>query len=69
MKKLFVGLLALPVIALLTTVFLPFVNTPTIWFGLPSVMVWSVVWVFLITAGLALLEFGTRHPEDQEEAR
>jgi hypothetical protein len=48
---------AIPVVALLATVWLPFVNTSTLWFGLPSVMVWTIGWVLAITPALALLEF------------
>ncbi len=50
-------ILAIPVVALVATVWLPFVNRATLWFGLPSVMVWSVFWVLLITPALALIEF------------
>ncbi|HEY6934934.1 MAG TPA: hypothetical protein VI452_16145 [Marmoricola sp.] len=49
--------LAVPVIALFATVWLPFVNTATLWFGLPSVMVWTILWVLAITPALALIEF------------
>ena len=38
-----------PVVALLATVWLPFVNRATLWLGLPSVMVWTVVWVLVLT--------------------
>jgi len=67
MKKLYVGLLALPALALCLTAFLPFVNKATLWLGLPSVMTWSIIWVVLITVFLALLEWGTHHPEDDGE--
>ncbi|HYH29392.1 MAG TPA: hypothetical protein VD903_03315 [Pseudonocardia sp.] len=50
------------VAALLSTVWLPFVNTATLWFGLPSVGVWTVLWVLAITPALALLEFSGRRP-------
>lgn len=58
--------IVIPVIALLLTVFLPFVNTPTLWFGLPSIMIWTAFWVTMITVALAVVEFGTPHPEDDE---
>jgi Na+/proline symporter len=45
------------VVALVATVWLPFVNTPTLWFGLPAVMVWTAVWVVGVTLSLALVEF------------
>ena len=57
---------AVPVVALLATVWLPFVNTSTLWLGLPSVMVWTVGWVLAITPCLALLEFS---PERREADR
>jgi len=57
---------AVPVVALLATVWLPFVNTSTLWLGLPSVMVWTVGWVLMITPALALLEFS---PEQREDDR
>lgn len=68
MRKVYTALLALPALALVLTPFLPFVNSATLWFGLPSVMTWSIIWVALITVVLALLEWGTEHPEDHEEA-
>lgn len=55
-----------PVVALLATVWLPFVNSQTLWLGLPSVMVWTIVWVLAITPALALLEFS---PEQREADR
>ena len=67
---------AVPVVALLATVWLPFVNTSTLWLGLPSVMVWTIGWVLAITPALALLEFSPeqreadrRHAREQEVAR
>jgi hypothetical protein len=59
--------LAVPVIALVATVWLPFVNTATLWLGLPSVMVWSAGWVLAITPALALLEFSSRQREADRE--
>ena len=56
-------LLAIPVVALVATVFLPFVNTATLWFGLPSVMVWTALWVVAITPALCLLEFSPQQRE------
>lgn len=50
-------ILAVPVIALVATVWLPFVNSASLWFGLPSVMAWTVLWVLAITPALAALEF------------
>ncbi|MFR9728920.1 hypothetical protein ACL03H_06770 [Saccharopolyspora sp. MS10] len=47
----FHAVLLLPVAGLLGTPFLPFVNTPAAWFGLPSVVVWVCAWC-LLTSGL-----------------
>jgi hypothetical protein len=58
-----VFILAIPVVALVATVWLPFVNTSTLWLGLPSVMVWTAGWVLAITPALALLEFSPRQLE------
>ena len=52
-----------PVAALVATVWLPFVNTSTLWLGLPSVMVWTAFWVLAITPCLALLEFSRSQRE------
>jgi hypothetical protein len=51
------------VVALLGTVWFPFVNRSTLWFGLPSVGVWSVLWVLLIAPALMLVEYGGRYGE------
>jgi hypothetical protein len=55
-------LLGLITLGLLLSPLLPFVNTPTLWFGLPAIMVWMGVLVLLITPVLAALEFS--RPED-----
>ncbi|WP_326770965.1 hypothetical protein OG978_45855 (plasmid) [Streptomyces sp. NBC_01591] len=49
-------LTAVPVVALLSAVWLPFVNGPHLWFGMPSLLVWSVVWVLALTPALAFVE-------------
>lgn len=59
--------LAVIVVALVGTVWLPFVNRSTLWLGLPSVMTWTVFWVLLITPALAAVEFSGRW--DDEDAR
>lgn len=61
--------LGVVVVGLLATVWLPFVNHAQLWLGLPSVMVWTVAWVLLLSAALAWLEFGTDHPEDVDDLR
>jgi hypothetical protein len=60
-------IIAVPVVALVATVWLPFVNTATLWFGLPSVMVWTAVWVLAITPALALLEFSRNQREQDRD--
>ncbi|WP_405904528.1 hypothetical protein OG696_40540 [Streptomyces sp. NBC_00656] len=42
--------------ALLAAVWLPFVNGPRLWLGLPSLLVWSVAWVLVLTPALAYVE-------------
>jgi hypothetical protein len=60
-------LLGVIVVALASTVFLPFVNTSTLWLGLPSIAVWTVAWVLAIVPVLAAIEFSGRY--DDEDAR
>lgn len=50
-------LLMVPIAALLATVWLPFVNAPHIWLGMPSMMTWSVAWVILLTPALGYVEY------------
>ncbi|MFF7244388.1 hypothetical protein ACFZBU_10890 [Embleya sp. NPDC008237] len=50
-------LLMVPVTALLATVWLPFVNAPHIWLGMPSIMTWSVGWVIALTPALGYVEY------------
>jgi hypothetical protein len=56
------------IVALMLTVWLPFVNQPVLWLGLPSMGVWTVLWVLAITAALAALEFGTNPDADEHDA-
>ncbi|HEY3682471.1 MAG TPA: hypothetical protein VGL93_05505 [Streptosporangiaceae bacterium] len=60
------------IVALLATVFLPFVNRSTLWFGIPPVMLWSAVGVVLLSPALGLVEYarhrrGETDPEDAEQ--
>ncbi|MFB9835493.1 hypothetical protein [Actinoallomurus acaciae] len=57
-------LLGVVVVALVATVWLPFVNTASLWLGLPSIMVWTAAWVLGLTLVLALIEF-TRPDENE----
>lgn len=54
----------IPALALLSSAWLPFVNTAQLWFGLPSLFVWISVWVLLIPPALGVVERGWRHPEE-----
>lgn len=45
-----------PAIALLSSVYLPFVNQADLWFGLPSLAVWCALWVLAMTPVLLLVE-------------
>lgn len=55
------------ILGLLSTVWLPFVNTPALWLGIPSVMLWTILWVLALSAALAWVEFGTHHRDDDED--
>ncbi|GAA4831255.1 hypothetical protein [Saccharopolyspora rosea] len=58
----------IPALALLGSVYLPFVNAPTLWFGMPSLFVWVSVWVLLITPTLLVVERGwARHRKEGDE--
>lgn len=51
-----VGMALVPVIGILATPFLPFAQTPTLWFGWPAVLVWTAFLVLLTVATLHLIE-------------
>lgn len=59
-------LLGVVVVALVATVWLPFVNTASLWLGLPSIMVWTAAWVLGLTLVLALIEF-SRSDENETD--
>ncbi|CAM5477410.1 hypothetical protein GCM10010329_30150 [Streptomyces spiroverticillatus] len=59
---------AVPVLAFLATPFLPFVSGPHLWLGLPSVLVWCVLWTAGTSAALALVEHLAHHGEPEESA-
>ncbi|MCV7371978.1 hypothetical protein H5P33_04515 [Mycolicibacterium arabiense] len=42
----------LPAVALITMPFLPFVNTPGLWLGLPRMMVWAAAWSLALVPAL-----------------
>lgn len=51
---------AVPVVGFLATPLLPFVNGPHLWFGLPSVLVWTAVWVVGTVVALQVVEASYR---------
>ena len=55
-----------PAVALLSSVYLPFVNQTGLWFGLPSLAVWCAFWVLVMTPVLLLVERFA--PLDSDEA-
>lgn len=61
------ALLGVVVVALVATVWLPFVNTSSLWLGLPSIMVWTAAWVVGITLTLALIEFSRTDEDESDE--
>ncbi|WP_406456132.1 hypothetical protein OG782_29680 [Streptomyces sp. NBC_00876] len=62
-----VFLLLVPVAALLSTVWLPFVNTPHVWLGMPSILTWSVGWVVALTPALGYVEYQRGRVERRRE--
>ncbi|MFF0463415.1 hypothetical protein [Streptomyces mexicanus] len=57
---------AVPAVAFFATPFLPFADTTRLWFGLPAVLVWGVVWTLGTTAALAVTERLGTHRDEQE---
>lgn len=51
---------AVPVAGFLSTPLLPFVNGPHLWFGIPSVLVWTAVWVVGTVVALQFVESSYR---------
>lgn len=58
--------MALPPLAILLSGWLPFVNQPRLWFGMPSVMVWIGMWC-LLTAPILWLALGTFAEDDRAD--
>ena len=54
-----------PVLALVTAVWLPFVNTADLWLGMPRLLVWCSAWVLLLLPALAAVEFGLVRPHEE----
>lgn len=47
---------AVPVLGFLATPLLPFVNGPYLWFGVPSVLVWTALCVIATVVSLRIVE-------------
>ena len=47
---------AVPIVGFVITPFLPFVNGPHLWFGVPSVLVWTAIWVIGTVVALRIVE-------------
>jgi hypothetical protein len=47
---------AVPILGFLSTPLLPFVNRPALWFGIPSVLVWTALWVVGTVVALQVVE-------------
>ena len=43
----------IPVLAIILMPFLPFVNAPGLWLGLPKMMVWAAFWTICLTPAMA----------------
>ncbi|MEU6011807.1 MULTISPECIES: hypothetical protein [unclassified Streptomyces] len=67
MRKPHVLWAVVPVVAFLSTPFLPFVNGPHLWFGIPSVLAWCLLWTVGTTASLALVEHFAHHTDEDDE--
>jgi hypothetical protein len=52
------ALAGLPCLGLVATPLLPFATTPTSWFGLPAVLVWMALLIFLTVAVLQVIDRG-----------
>jgi uncharacterized protein (DUF983 family) len=50
----------IPIVLILATPFLPFATTPTLWFGVPAVLVWMAFTVILTVALLNVIDLGIR---------
>jgi hypothetical protein len=51
---------AVPILGFLSTPFLRFVNGPHLWFGVPSVLVWTAIWVIGTVVALRTVEASYR---------
>ncbi|WP_158882903.1 hypothetical protein [Amycolatopsis anabasis] len=57
---------AIPALALILMPFLPFVNAPGLWLGLPRMLVWGGAWCLACTPALLVAEkLMAREEEDR----
>lgn len=59
----------IPAAALLLGIVLPFVNGPHLWLGVPSLFVWTSVWVLLVCPALLLVERAGYGPDGGSDER
>jgi len=52
------ALAGLPCLGLVATPLLPFATSPTLWFGLPAVLVWMALMILLTVAVLQVIDRG-----------
>ena len=68
------AIVCVPSLGFFAIPFLPFAQEPVLWFGLPAVLVWSVLMVLLSVAALQIVESmylraGGREADQQEAER
>jgi len=50
------AIISVPALGFFAIPFLPFATTPTLWLGMPAVLVWSAVMVLLSVGALQIVE-------------
>ncbi|RGE22742.1 hypothetical protein [Leucobacter sp. wl10] len=50
------AIIGIPMIGFFSTPFWPFAQDPTLWFGLPAVLVWITILVVLTVASIQIVE-------------
>lgn len=72
-----VAVAVVPIIAMLITPFLPFAQHPTLWFGMPAVLVWMAIIVVVTVVILNVVDrsiarqaaaYTAAHPEGDDPA-
>ena len=63
-----VAVACIPILLMLITPLMPFAANPTLWFGMPAVLVWMAINVVLTVILLNLIDLGIRRQiRDHEE--